>query len=167
MATTREEKLRIWRGAVDAEKHARYYAVIAHRAKMLDTLISIAILVSSSGSALALLASFPNEVSVAFFATVALLTIMDMMIGFSSRAATARLISNQSRELTYNWERLWIYRESDSAMESADDLERRLGEITSDETFEFKCLASRCEDEANEVILGRLTPEERELKAAK
>ena len=102
-----------------------------------------------------------------FFAAVAILTIIDMKIGFSSRATIARLISKQSRELTYNWERLWIYRESESAMETADDLERRLGEITSDETFEFKSLAKRCEDEANEVILGRLTPEEKEPKAAK
>ena len=159
MATGPEEKMKIWRGIVNAEKHARYYAhkadEMGKRAKLLSTLI----LVFSSGSVLALLVEFHNYVSAFLYALVALLTIYDMVYSPTKEATATLSMKNQCRQLVNEWEGIFLRRDEYSIMNEVVHLEHRLELITGEDSKYDPDLSSKYSKEAQNVTERRLAPE--------
>lgn len=150
---------RIWRGMTNSETHARYYSKQAHRWRIGEILITILILLSSVSSAMVLLVTIPNDISVVLFLLVALLTILDSVIGFSKNAATSLLIKNQCRDIYYQWEKLWMEQgDIYFITKIADELEHRLELTTSGEHLVNNSLNYEMSKEADRVVTSRMSP---------
>ena len=157
--TTIEEQRRIYRGILNAEKHARYYGFGATFLKGSHVIVSIVILVSTSGAIIAALEKWPHNSSVWFLGAVALLTIVDVVADFSGRAASARHMKNECRKLANQWERLWENRNDKVVLEQAGQLENRLEIVTSEDFIVIDLLNKHFGRKANDVIKARLTPQ--------
>ena len=154
-----EIKKRVWRGMTNSEKHAMYYSKQAHSWRIQEIVITISILLSSVASAILLLVKIFNNISVGLFFLVALLTILNYVIGFSKNAATSLLIKNQCRDICYQWEKLWMeQRDIYFVMKIADELEHRLELITSGEHLVNNSLNYEMSKEADRVVTSRMTP---------
>ena len=120
--------------------------------------VSIVILVSTSGAILAALENWPNNLSAWFLGSVALLTIVDVVADFSGRAASARHMKNECRKLTNQWEILWENRNDRIVLEQAEKLENRLEIVTSEDFIVIGRLNEHFGRKANYVIKARLAP---------
>ena len=156
MADNREERMRIWRGVTNAEKHARYYAVKANNMAWRSKALSTVILVASSGSVLSLLAKFPDLVAIVFFALVGVGTIVDMVFAFTKEATASLFMKNQCRQLVYEWEDVVMNRDKDDIMERVVRLEHRLELITSEDPYYDEEKSNEHERRAERITKSRL-----------
>ena len=156
MATNREERMRIWRGVTNAEKHARYYAVKADKMAWRSKALSTGILAASSGSVLALVAKFPDIVAILLFSLVGVGTIIDMVYAFSREATASLFMKNQCRQLVYEWEDVVMNRDKDSIMEQVVRLEHRLELITSEDPYYNQEESNEHERKAERITKSRL-----------
>ena len=103
-----EYNMRIWRGAINADKHARYYSYRANAMKLWSMGLTFVVLISSSGAILSLMGVWNMVLlSTILYAIVALATIVNFVYDFSFQAAAALIIRNQCRLLAVEWEKIW------------------------------------------------------------
>ena len=156
-----DEKVRIWWGAVNAEKHALYYSHRANVMQVWSTVVSVLVLTASSSAIVSLVTTvLPELVSATLFASAGLATIADIKWGFTREATNSLWIKNECRNLAFQWETLWMRRNELPVMETCEGLEERLETITRNEIHVFKKWNARFEQEADHVVRKKFTPRE-------
>ena len=152
-----ESEKRVWRGLQNAERHARYYSFKATVCTIVDTAISILVLVASSGAILTLLEQEWKWLSPYLLALISVLTIISIVIGFSKQAAFSLIMKNECREIAIRWERIWIRSDLSGMEEEAEQLEGRLESVTSSDAVVIGKLKDKYNEEASDVLTKRLS----------
>lgn len=158
--TNREEKLRLYRGIHNAEKHSRFYGFWATTLKTCNVMISLCVLALTSSAIVKPVQVWSEDLNRWVLAVVALLTILEIVMNFSAKAARARYAEQECRHLANQWERLWVDRKDESVLETAKQLEDRLELVASDIYIFNDWFNKRFGDQANYVLKRRLVPQE-------
>ena len=108
LSTLRQE---VWHSLIEIDRHCRYYETVHSRAMFKHTLIRVLTLLLIAGVVTPIVDLIPigNEiVRASLFSLATGLTIVDAIVNFNKKAATAHAIYVNCDRLRVEWRNLWL-----------------------------------------------------------
>ena len=98
----------VWLGLFDTVRLHRYYSRMASRFKFRDRIVTVVILLGSSGATGTLLAHLWTELAAALGVVVAVAAIWSLLARYAEKGALASVIAVQCGDQAEDWKQLWF-----------------------------------------------------------
>ena len=150
----------IWNGLLESDRVARYYSMLSDRFRLVQNILTVALIVLATGAAASLLAQLPEWVSAIVIFLTACISAWLYVFDYSGKATAASLFSDQYGRLHTKWTQLW-YSENPT-VEQIRALQEEYNNIASGYILETnEALNAKAQEEAYASVPNQFSHPER------